>query len=151
MDDPLGFFITWASYGTWLPGDSRGWIEFQRGWQFPDPIRELEAQAKMSENACRLTLEQRLAVNTQIEETCEHRGWLLHRVNCRSNHVHVVVSAPFTHPKKIRMDLKAWATRCLKEIFDPQRENWWADRGSIRWLWTDDDLHAAIRYVADGQ
>ena len=27
MEDPIGFFLTWVTYGTWLPGDSRGWVE----------------------------------------------------------------------------------------------------------------------------
>ena len=151
MDDPIGFFLTWATYGTWLPGDSRGWVEYRHGWQFPDPVRELEAAAKMTEDACRLTEQQRDAVERQIAETCRHRGWHLHAVNCRSNHVHVVVSAPNTRPKKIRADLKAWATRCLKQQFDPERENWWAERGSIRWLYGDDSLEAAFTYVTEGQ
>ena len=121
--DPLGFFLTWVTYGTWLPGDERGWVEYQHGWQLPSPIRELEAASLMTEDACRLTPEHREAVEQQIGETCQHRGWHLHVVNCRTNHVHVVVTAPNTHPKKIRSDLKAWATRSLKEGFDKTREN----------------------------
>ncbi len=151
MADPIGYFLTWATYGTWLPGDSRGWVDYQHGWQLPDPILELEAAARMSEDACRLNGPQRNAVEAQIAETCRHRGWHLHAVNCRTNHAHVVVSAPDTRPKKIRADLKAWATRCLKEQFDAQRDNWWADRGSIRWLWDEDDLEGAIGYVTEGQ
>jgi REP element-mobilizing transposase RayT len=151
MDDPIGFFLTWATYGTWLPGDSRGWVEYHRGWQLPDPILELESAAKMSDDACRLNRMQRNAVETQIAETCRHRCWLLHAVTCRSNHVHVVLSAADTRPKVIRASLKAWATRCLKEHFDAQRDNWWAERGSIRWLWEDDDVEGAVQYVKEGQ
>jgi REP element-mobilizing transposase RayT len=108
MQDPIGYFLTWVTYGTWLPGDARGWVEFQKGWQ-------------------------------------------LHALNCRSNHVHVVVSAGDTIPTKIRSDLKAWATRCLKKQFDPTRENWWGERGSVRHLFDEDDLEAAVTYVVDGQ
>lgn len=122
-DEPLGFFLTWVTYGTWLPGDARGWVEYQHGWQLPDPIRELESMAVMTEDACRLNEEQRLAVQEQLAETCQHRRWHLHAMNCRSNHVHVVVSATATRPKKIRGDLKAWATRRLKEGFDATRKN----------------------------
>ncbi|MAG94453.1 MAG: hypothetical protein CMJ48_11985 [Planctomycetaceae bacterium] len=105
----------------------------------------------MSEDACRLSEEQRDAVEKQIEETCRQRGWFLHTVNCRSNHVHVVVSGAETRPKKIRMDLKPWATRRLKERFDPERENWWGERGSIRFVFDEESLEAAILYVAEGQ
>lgn len=150
MHDPLGFFLTWNTYGTWLPGDARGWIEYRHGWQLPDPVRELESAARMTEEACRLTSEQRAAVEAQIRETCQIRGWHLHAVNCRSNHVHAVVSAAKTKPKKIRVDLKAWATRRLKQ-FDPTRENWWAERGSIRYLFTEHSLEMCVRYVIDAQ
>jgi REP element-mobilizing transposase RayT len=160
MDDPIGYFLTWATYGTWLPGDARGWIEYRHGWQLPDPVRRLEASARMTEDACRLGAEQRAAVERQIAETCQHRGWHLHAINCRSNHVHVVVSAGETRPKKIRVDLKAWATRCLKQHaraladasgYDGCRENWWAERGSIRFLYDERSLDAAILYVTECQ
>jgi REP element-mobilizing transposase RayT len=149
--DPVGYFLTWVTYGTWLPGDARGWVEYRAGWQLPDPIRELEAKARMTEDACILTSEQRRAVKAQIAETCAHRGWTLHAVNCRSNHAHVVVTADVTNSKKVRIDLKAWSTRALKATFDRSRENWWAERGSIRYLNSNDDLCGAIVYVREGQ
>ncbi len=49
------------------------------------------------------------------------------------------------------MDLKAWATRRLKEVSDMARQKWWAERGSIRYLWDDESLEAAVEYVLDGQ
>jgi REP element-mobilizing transposase RayT len=150
-DDPLGYFLTWVTYGTWLPGDARGWVEYRHGWQLPDPIRELEAKSRMTEDSCILTPAQRRAVESQVAETCKHRGWKLHAVNCRSNHVHVVLSADVAIPKKIRSDLKAWTTRTLKKEFDSARENWWAERGSIRYLNNDDELESAILYVRDAQ
>lgn len=151
VNEPLGFFLTWATYGTWLPGDARGWVEYQHGWKLPDPVRELEAKAIMTEEACRLGDSQRLAVEAQFAETCQYRSWHLHAVNCRTNHVHAVVSARETPPKKIRADLKAWATRRLKQSFDPERDNWWADRGSIRFLFDEDSLAIAIEYVLEAQ
>jgi REP element-mobilizing transposase RayT len=149
--DPIGYFLTWVSYGTWLPGDARGWVKYQSGWQVPDPARELEAKARMTEDACVLSMTQRRAVEAQIAETCAYRGWTLHVVNCRSNHVHVVVTAEVTDPDKIRIDLKAWATRALNKMYDNGRENWWAERGSIRYLNNAEDLEAATLYVRDGQ
>src|SRR5256885_16629826 len=93
MPEPLAYFLTWATYGTWLPGDERGWVEYRHGWRLPDPVRKLEAAAKMTEDACLLDPEQRAVVERQIAETCRVRGWVLHAVNCRSNHAHVVVTA----------------------------------------------------------
>jgi REP element-mobilizing transposase RayT len=151
MDDPIAFFLTWPTYGTWLPGDERGWILHQRGWKLPDPVRLLEAEARMTEDACLLSPEARRVVQTQVAETSRFRGWTLLAVNCRSNHLHAVVSAPAASPKKIRADLKAWCTRRLREKIDAARENWWADRGSIRWVFTEAELESVLRYVIEAQ
>ena len=35
--------------------------------------------------------------------------------------------------------------------YDATRENWWAERGSIRFLYDELSLDAAILYVAEGQ
>ena len=181
--DPLAYFLTWSTYGTWLPGDERGWIEYRRGWQLPDSTRKLEAEAQMTEDACVLTAEQRQIVEATIAEHCRIRNWMLHAVNCRSNHLHVVVTAPGYHPDVVREQFKAWCTRKLKEHVQatdtnptrkrgsdttatrkrvpntnptrqrgsPLREQWWAERGSKRYINSPEDLEAAILYVRDGQ
>ena len=163
MPEPLAYFLTWPTYGTWLPGDERGWTQYGHGWKPPDTVRKLEAEAVMTEDACRFDGEQRDAVEQQIAETCNIRGWELHAVNCRSNHVHIVVTAGQA-PKIVRNQLKAWCTRRLKELEavhrDAQgreleetalRENWWAERGSQRFINDAESLEAAILYVRDGQ
>jgi hypothetical protein len=171
--DPLAYFLTWSTYGTWLPGDTRGWIEYRHGWRLPDPVLELESAARMTENACRLSIQQRRIVEAQIVETCQIRGWLLHAVNCRSNHLHVVVTAN-RHPKIVRNQLKAWCTRRLKEAQRHElamtggrtrgnsttprilscavvRQCWWAERGSQRFINDEETLELAILYVREGQ
>ncbi len=152
MGDPIAFFLTWVTYGTWLPGDERGWIEYHHGWKMPQPLLELECKARQQENACVLSHDERHLVEYQIAETCQYRGWPLHAVNCRSNHVHTVVSAPETDPKKVRIDLKSYTTRKLKrESRRQMRENWWAERGSIRWVWDAASLATTIEYTKDAQ
>jgi REP element-mobilizing transposase RayT len=156
-DNPIAFFLTWSTYGTWLPGDGRGWVEYRHGFKLPDPILKLECAARMSEDACRLAPDPRDCVNQQVLETCLHKDWLLHAVNCRSNHIHVVLSSP-AQPRVIREQLKAWCTRRLNEqqaesgVPERQRrKNWWTERGSIRWIFNDADLAAAIDYVVNQQ
>jgi hypothetical protein len=159
LPDPLAYFITWNTYGTWLPGDQRGWVEYRRGWRLPDPILELEAAARMTEDACWLDPEQRKRVEAQVLETCTVRGWHLWAVNCRTNHLHAVLTAD-RKPEIVRAQLKAWCTRRLKELDEarrvqnpalPLRENWWAERGSQRYVNDHDGLEAATLYVRDGQ
>jgi REP element-mobilizing transposase RayT len=159
LPETLAYFLTWPTYGTWLPGDERGWVEYRKGWQTPDPVRKLEAAARMTEEACTLDSEQRHLVETTVADHCRMRAWSFHTVNCRTNHVHVVVTAPIA-PKLVQVQFKAWCTRRLKELERrrrgmsdsfPVRAQWWAERGSRRWINDEDSLEAAINYVREGQ
>lgn len=157
LPDALAFFMTWPTYGTWLPGDQRGWVKFKHGQRAPDAALESESKAKMTEDPCVLDAEQRELVENTIRRHCDIRGWVLRAVNCRSNHLHVVVSAERS-PSDIRKQFKAWSIRHLKELERDRgiaesdvRQNWWAERGSCRHIGDEDSLEAAIYYIAELQ
>ena len=50
MSDVLAYHIVWTTYGTWLPGDWRGWVK-KRVWgvQEPDPATKTAARGRMAE------------------------------------------------------------------------------------------------------
>jgi REP element-mobilizing transposase RayT len=154
MSDPLAFLLTWTTYGTWLPGDERGWVKRGKGYQLPNPRRKQNAMRSMTESACRLDPEQRALVEKTITDHCEIRGWHLYAINCRTNHVHVVVAADMD-PEDIGEQFRAWCTRKLNELqrsrSQPTRENWWTERGSGRHLDDEESLEWAILYVRDTQ
>jgi REP element-mobilizing transposase RayT len=154
-EDPLAYFITVPTYGTWLPGDERGWVEYRHGWQLPSRVLAEDCVARMTEDACVLSTVEREIVERQIAETCCYKGWQLHAVKCRSNHMHIVVSSP-ANPKIVRDQLKAWCTRRLNEhqasaAPERRRDKWWAERGSIRWVWNDASLVNVVEYVVEQQ
>ena len=164
MPDPLAYFLTWTTYGTWLPGDERGWVKYRRGMQAPDSILKREAAARMTEDACRLDQDQRELVEAIIEDHCRIRGWTLFAVNCRSNHVHVVVASKRDR-KEVREQFKSWCTRALKALDQQRRSteseeltprskvraNWWAERGSGICVNDEDCLEDVVHYVNEAQ
>jgi REP element-mobilizing transposase RayT len=154
MDEPLAYFLTWTTYGTWLPGDDRGWVQSGRGVQQPDSRREEISRRRMTESACVLDHQQRQLVEETIRAHCKFRNWHLWGVNCRTNHVHVVVTAR-EHPKVVMGQFKAWCTRRLKQrsadLGQASRENWWTEDGSKRYLNDEASLEGAVRYVLEGQ
>jgi hypothetical protein len=156
FDDPLAYFLTWTTYGTWLPGDDRGWVEKAGVFRSPDIERQRMALMHMTEGAVTLDERQRSIVEATIKEHCTIRKWHLHAVNCRTNHVHVVVTAK-CHPDTVREQLKAWCTRKLKadqRLRSPKekaRKNWWTERGSDRYINDLASLEAAVLYVDEGQ
>jgi len=72
--DPIAFFLTWSTYGSWLPGDERGWTDTGRGYQLPNPELVDSSSLVMNEVACYLNSVERQIVEEQIAETCDHRG-----------------------------------------------------------------------------
>src|SRR5262245_66255736 len=88
----LAYHLTWTTYGTWLHGDARGWVKWgEWGIKPADPEQERAARTRMAEAAVVLTDAQRALVEQTVRDHCRIRSWLLHAVNGRWNHIHVVV------------------------------------------------------------
>jgi REP element-mobilizing transposase RayT len=157
MNDPIAYFITWTTYGTWLPGDQRGWVK-RRQWvvQPPDPSREQQAHERMTDEVVVLTSEQRAIVDKVVVDHCRIRNWLLHARNARTNHVHVVVSA-LVDPKLVREQLKAWASRRLSGAAGLRgggkngQRRWWTEKGDIELVRDEERLAEIIQYVLEMQ
>lgn len=155
----LAYHITWTTYGTWLPGDARGWTKSGiSGIQPPDPAREDAASALMVEDAVTLTPAQQRIVEQTTAEHCRIRGWTLHAVHARTNHVHVVVSADHD-PETVMNQLKAWCSRKLsddaglieKVAVRSGRRHWFTEGGNKAIIEDEEYLENAKRYVLDGQ
>jgi REP element-mobilizing transposase RayT len=146
----IAYFSTWTTYGTWLPGDDRGWFQSKHGWREPDQRRAFSAALRMTADAVILTPDQRHLVETVIAEHTTFRGWELHAVNCRTNHVHVVVSAERSIEVP-REQYKSWTTRRLKAADQGGRAVWWTERGWDVFIDDPNDLVAVVQYVLEGQ
>ena len=151
MDERITYFITWTTYGTWLPGDARGWRKANQGPRPPQPLLKEWCRAHMGENPVLLNEAQRLRVEAVCRKHAEIRGWELHAVSARSNHVHVVVTAD--KPLKIVRDqFKANATRVLREEPDPiTNETVWTQGGDCEIVDGEDNLHGVVEYVTEAQ
>src|SRR6478672_9632806 len=95
---PLGYLISFRAYGTWLHGDARGSIDrFHNRYHTPyialNERWHAYNERLLNVAPVKLNAQRRAAINNSIGETCEVRGWRLHAVNVRTNHVHAVVSA----------------------------------------------------------
>lgn len=91
----------------------------------------------------------RRVVSETIRDVCEHRGWDLLAMNVRTNHVHVVVAAQAL-PERMMTALKSWTTRRMAEagVLGPSGRPR-SRHGSTRYLWTEQQLTDACRYVLD--
>ena len=169
MQPALTWLLTSTAYGTWLPGDARGFVGRVVETRADDPLTEhriehdqpqteydrditalrAAAQQQMKGEPILLTGEQARAVLEQFRETAAYRGWTLHAVAVMSNHFHAIVSAPETVlTEAILRDLKSYASRALNRKWpEPKAGTWWTKSGSRRRLPDDSAVETAIRYV----
>ena len=157
MNPPRAFLLTWTTYGSWLHGDAKGSAdrsgEHQHGLPY---IEEHEERNRFEESELRsdpivLSTACRKLVELAISDHVEYRRWALHAINVRTNHVHVIVSCSCPPEKPLR-EFKAWATRRLREAeLVGSDARVWTRHGSTRYLFNDDAVERAIRYVRDSQ
>ena len=152
MDEPFTYFITWTTYGTWVPGDRRGWRKINKGDQPPQPFLERWSRNRMKERSVLLNSAQRNKVETVCHEHAQKRGWLIHAISARSNHIHVAVTAN-SEPKKVRDQFKANATRVLRQNPDPvPNTKIWTRGGDIEVLdGKEDSLERIVLYINEAQ
>ncbi|QDU94875.1 Transposase IS200 like protein [Lignipirellula cremea] len=151
-DDPLAYFITWTVYGTHLQGDSDGWRRRSRGQQNPQPRLQRWRAERLKHEIVLLSPADRTAVTESCHQHCRRRDWKLWEINVRSNHLHLVVTATGYAGTTVRDQLKANATRAVREHAALFRDRpVWTSGGDWRCVNTDADLDAVCLYVREAQ
>ena len=116
-----------------------------------DEDRRRVVRERMVQQPYSLDESRRQVVLAAIRQDCGFRGWTLHAVHGRANHVHVVVSAA-PAPERVMNDLKSYASRRLNEAgFDSRERKRWTRHGSPRYLWDEDAVGMACMYVWERQ
>jgi REP element-mobilizing transposase RayT len=155
----IAYHIVWTTYGTWLHGDSRGWIEKNKqGIRPPNREREVASRRRMVEEVVELTSDERAIIDQTIRRHCEIRDWQRHALNVRSNHVHVVVTAD-CDADEVMNQLKAWCSRKLSDsigLMDQVakkagRRRWFTEAGNKESIKDDAYFCNAVKYVLERQ
>lgn len=158
MPEPVAYFLTWTTRGTWVHGDERGSVDRSRnlvGHPTEDPhaFRQRLRERSLSDEPFLLTsVGVRDEVDQAMRKVCVVRDWRLHAINVRTNHVHVVLSAPGYSPEEAMRQLKSWGTRALRSadhITADQQP--WTRHGSTRYLWNADSVARAVQYALEHQ
>jgi REP element-mobilizing transposase RayT len=159
------WLLTWTTYGTWLPGDRRGFVSPTRQddgthvvHNIPGspidsdmPALEQSMRQSMKGTPIRLTQKQAIVVQDQFRETGAFRGWNLLAVAVMANHVHLVVGGGGDpEPERILHSFKSYASRALNKRWQrPANGTWWTSSGSKRKLPDERAVKDAVRHVLD--
>jgi REP element-mobilizing transposase RayT len=152
VSDPLAYFLTWTTYGSWLPGDERGWVDRRRRHgeivDKPEPLLEKHARELLKGSAVVLDEGMRTAAEAAIGSVSDEFGWMIHALAVRSNHVHIVVTAREEAPGKVMGLMKRRGTQALNGLnAGCEKKRWWTEDGSKRLLYTEKAVVAAVEYV----
>lgn len=159
------WFLTWTTYGTWLPGDERGFVsnKFEGavtenrnnapGTQYDLGRPVLKWLSKRNQHGASIWLKTVHAegLQTQFEETAGFRGWTILAGAVMPNHVHLVVGVSGDpHPGVLLRDFKSYGRRVLNRKFErPENGSWWSEHGSKRKVKDQHHLDNVIQYVQD--
>ena len=156
-DTPLAYLITFRCYGTWLHGDERSSVDrFHHQYRAPrippNAMWRRYNEHQLKREPVILNALRRRPVENAIREVCQFKGWSLHAVNVRTNHVHAVVAIGPEKPERALNAFKSYSTRRMRKngCWDSDASPW-VDKGSQRHLWNERSVALAVDYVINGQ
>jgi REP element-mobilizing transposase RayT len=159
------WLLTWTTYGTWLPGDDRGFVSevndgaggrvihnlpgtpYDAGWEH----LEHDSRSRLKCPPIFLDECQSPEILRQLQETAAYRGWQLIAVAIMRNHIHVEIGVPGDpNPEHILRDVKSYASRSLNRRYGrPASGTWWTESGSKRKLKDEAAILGGAAYVRD--
>jgi REP element-mobilizing transposase RayT len=149
---PLAYHITFGTYGTRLHGDDRGTVDRSQN-NFGDPIIGHDKDWNSHERRLlkfaprELTFDQRAFIETAVPKICDRGGWQFLEVAAAPDHVHNMLTGN-ANGNTIRKWLKRWLGESLSEHWPLQpQELWWAECGSVKWVWTQDYFNRVRDYI----
>ncbi|HKB02262.1 MAG TPA: transposase [Gemmataceae bacterium] len=141
MSDPIAYFISFTCYGTRLHGDDRGSVDRDHN-AYGAPLLPTSAnrvaarRAALARPPYSLDGDRPGVVRDAIVALADKRGWTLWAAHVRTQHLHVVVTAPDIEIERVMTDLKAAASFRLNREYPADRgRTFWTRHGSTRYVW----------------
>ncbi len=147
------WLITFTTYGSRLPGDTRGSVDRQARNAPGDPLRagnreiEQSCRARMVAPAFFLDGPARRVLQEAIQEFCVRVDWQLHALAVRSNHVHPLVTSPWSGAQTKSALKRAASIELRRAGLIRADARTWTRQGSTRPLWTEQEVVRAKYYV----
>jgi len=156
------YLLTWTTYGTWLPGDGRGFVGRVRTedgssiihnipgepYDADEPDLQRGASSQLKGPPVYLSTEQAGRCTQAFRETCEKYGLDVHGGSVMRTHVHLVVASDGPEGAKLLNLFKGIAARRLGQHFGKRASgSWWTTGGSRRLLPSAQAIEDAIHYV----
>jgi REP element-mobilizing transposase RayT len=111
----LGYMITWTTYGSWLPGDKRGYV---KGAVILDGDENLFQICRKQQKgpSVKLQYKEKQIVQAAVLNEAERIGHTIKALAVCSNHVHLTATPCNRSIEQIVSMYKSAATRALRNV-----------------------------------
>ena len=138
----LAVMVTCTTYGSWLRGDRRGWVE-DGGVLPPNPVVEAFDHTRMKHDRFQFSEDECFSVGTMIGQSLTERLSLsLLAMTVQSWHLHLIYVATGHSVEKVVKTLKdavRWGLRPGRPV--------WTEGYDKRFCLDEDSVEARVRYV----
>lgn len=155
------WFLTWTTYGTWLPGDVRGFVSRAPrpgGKHFPNNIpgtwydadqQDVAASARERMEGKPVQLESRQldTLLTSFAEVCDNHQIGLLAVAVMSDHVHIACQSDRDGGELLQFFKGVSSRRLSQDAIPPDAPRWWTKSGSCRHIPAGADLEPLVAYI----
>jgi len=140
----VGYMVTWTTYGSWLPGDERGYVK--DGQILPGDVGTLERNKQRRKSAAvRLSTREKQIVHRVILTEAQKLGHQIEVCVVFSNHVHLVARPHSESIEEVVGRYKSVTTRALWE--HSRKGRIWTKGYDKRFFFSEGDLTTRIKYV----
>ncbi len=136
--------VTWATYGTWLQGDKRGYVKDGEVFKKNERLRE-DNEQRLVKDAVRLGRKEKKVVGAAIRNEAEKYGIGVEALVVCSNHVHAVVGSGGQSIEETVARFKNAGRVALRSVGVEGRV--WTKGFDKRFCFDEDGLKARIAYV----
>ena len=148
MSRIVGYMLTWTTYGTWLPGDQRGYVK--DGQILPGDIRTLERNKKRQKSSIvKLDITEKEIVSKIILAEAKRIGHQIEACIVFSNPVHLVARPNSESIEEVVGRYKSVTTRALWQ--HGLKGRIWTKGYDKRFCFSEKEFTARIKYVQNHQ
>jgi len=144
MSKITGYMLTWTTYGSWIPGDKRGYVK--NGKILPGDLETLKNNKKRQKSSTvKLGTKEKEIIRREILSEAKRIGQKVEALSVYSNHIHLVVRPHTESIEKIAGRYKSLTTRALWKHGHIGRI--WTRGFDKRFCFTEEEIARKIQYV----
>jgi REP element-mobilizing transposase RayT len=144
MSKIVAYMVTWTTYGSWLPGDERGYVK--DGRILRSDARILRQNAKRQKHVTvRLNTKEREMIREVIIAEARRAKHKIEALVVYSNHVHLLARPHRDSIEETTGRYKSLTTRALWE--NGRKGRIWTKGFDKRYCFKEEDLERRVGYI----